>query len=206
MKRALGILLLLAGVELSCAQSAPPAGGSASPPVQADIIRTNVPPAGLPRAGLPPAGLPRAGLPRLILPHTALPVLTDSAYLISTARYRFYRQLHRLALDTTAQAGDLLIGSYARSLRETQHAYDTLLMHYQATDLLATQTLYGTQLSLAQLSRSLNQTQYALAQTAHHLEEAKDEARVARRRSLVQRLAYGAGGIGVGLVLGLLLR
>lgn len=191
MKRGLGILLLLMGVELACAQSILPANGSGPQPTHEDSILTDVPP---------------AGLPRLVLPHTTFPTLTDSAYLISPARYRFYQRLHRHALDTAAEASGLLIASYARSLQETQRAYEGLLEQYQAADRLSAQTLRHTQLSLGQLSRTLDQTQYALAQTSHHLAAAEAEARVARRRSLVRRMAYGAGGVGVGLVLGLLLR
>ena len=148
----------------------------------------------------------QADIPQLVLPHTPRQPLTDSAYLISPARYRFYRQLHRYALDTTVRAGDALITSYAQSLQATQRAYDTLLERYQASDQLSAQTLRRTQLTLGQLSRSLDQTQYALAQTTRSLDEAKAQARTARRRSLVQRVAYGAGGVGAGLLIGLLLR
>ncbi len=141
-----------------------------------------------------------------MLPYTPLPLLADSAYLISPARYRFYQQLHHYALDTTARASDALITSYAHSLEATQRAYETLLERYQASDRVSAQTLRNTQLALGQLSRSLDQTQYALAQTARSLDEAKAQTRTARRRSLVQRLAYGASGIGTGLLIGLLIR
>ncbi len=186
MKRWLIILLLLGGVGAAFAQTTSPTPNSAP-----EQTRTNN---------------TQADIPQLLLPRTMLPPLSDSAYLISPSRYRFYRQLHRYALDTSSRVSDSLIISYAQSLQTTQRAYDTLLERYQASDQLSAQTLRSTQLALGQLSRSLNQTQYALAQTTRSLEEAEAQARAARRRSLVQRLAYGAGGVGVGLVLGLLLR
>ncbi len=186
MKHWLTILFLLGGVGLVKAQTA-------SPPTHPAPAHTETHDA-------------QADIPRLVLPRTPLPPLTDSAYLISPARFRFYQQLHRYALDTTVRAGEVLITSYAQSLQATQRAYDTLLERYQASDQVSAQTLRRTQLALGQLSRSLDQTQYALAQTSRSLDEAKAQARVARRRSLVQRVAYGAGGVGVGLVLGLLLR
>ena len=186
MKRWLPILLLLGVVGLVKAQTALPPTHPAIEPAEAHSAQ--------------------ADIPRLVLPRTPLPPRTDSVYLISPARYRFYRQLHRYALDTTFRAGDALIISYAQSLQATQRAYDTLLERYQASDQLSAQTLRRTQLALGQLSRSLDQTQYALEQTTRRLEEAEVQARAARRRSLVQRLAYGAGGVGAGLLLGLLLR
>ena len=154
----------------------------------------------------PEAHRAQIDVPQLVLPRTPRQPLTDSVYLISPARYRFYRQLHRYALDTTVRASDALITSYAQSLQATQRAYDTLLERYQASDQLSAQTLRRTQLALGQLSRSLDQTQYALAQTTRSLDEARAQARTARRRSLVQRLAYGAGGLGAGLLIGLLVR
>jgi hypothetical protein len=184
MKHWLTILLLLGVVKLANAQTALPPSHPASEHVlgaQADI-------------------------PHLVLPRTLLPPLTDSAYLISPARFRFYQQLHRHVLDATAGAGDPLIISYAQSLQATQRTYDTLLVRYRASNQLSAQTLRRTQLALGQLGRSLDQAQYALAQTARSLEEAKAQARAARRRSLVQRVAYGAGGLGAGLLIGLLLR
>lgn len=144
--------------------------------------------------------------PRLLLPQGEPLHLTDSAYLVSTARYRLYQQLHRHVLDTTAGAGDSLVVSYAQSLQAAQWAYDTLLSQYQANDRLSTQTLHRTQLALGQLSRSLDQTQDALTETSRTLNEAKDQLRTARRRSLVQRVAYGAGGLGAGLLIGVLIR
>ena len=185
MKGWLGILFLLGGAGLAAAQTALPSTSPVAEP--------------------PGAVCPQADVPQLLLPHTSLPLLTDSAYLISPARYRFYQQLHRYVLDTTARAGDSLVTSYARSLQETQHAYETLLERHQTSSQLATQTLRNTQIGLGQLGRTLDQTQYALEQTARSLEAAEAQARVARRRSLVRHLVFGAGGIGAGLALGLLL-
>ena len=175
MKRWLVVLLVLSSVTSTYAQTTPP-----------------------------PVGLTE-DRPRLLLPHCTLPNLTDSAYLISPARYRLYQQIHRHLLDTTAGAGDSLIVSYAQSLHAAQRAYDALFVRYQTSDHLANQTLRRTQLALGQLSRSLDQTQYTLRETSRTLNEAEGQLRAVRRRSLVQRLAYGAGGVGVGLVLGLLL-
>ena len=186
MKHWLTILLLLGVAGLVKAQTA-------LPPIH-------------PATAYPEAHRAQADVPQLVLPRTPQQPLTDSVYLISPARYRFYQQLHRYALDTTFRAGDALITSYAQSLQATQRAYDTLLERYQASDQLSAQTLRRTQLALGQLSRSLDQTQYALAQTTRSLDEAKAQARTARRRSLVQRVAYGAGGVGAGLLIGLLLR
>ena len=186
MKGWLTILLLLGGAGLATAQTVSPSSG--------------------PAVEHPEANDSPADVPQLVLPRSPLPPLTDSAYLISPARYRFYRQLHRYVLDTTVRAGDLLTTSYAQSLQATQRAYETLLERYQASDRLSAQTLRDTQRALGQLSRSLDQTQYALTQTARSLDEAEAQARTARRQSLVQRLAYGAGGLGAGLLLGLLIR
>lgn len=186
MKNWLSILLLLAGTGVATAQTALPETNPATAQAGADRAQ--------------------ADIPQLLLPRVPLPLLTDSAYLVSPARYRFYQQLHRYALDTTARASDSLITSYAQSLQATQRAYETLLEQYHASDRRSAQTLRETQLALGQLGRSLDQTQYVLAQTARSLDEAEGQARAARRRSLVPRLAYGAGGIGAGLVLGLLLR
>ncbi len=169
------------------------------------VAQTTLPPA-TSTTERPGVACPVADIPQLLLPYTPLPPLTDSAYLVSVARYRFYQQLHRHALDTTARTADSLIASYAQSLRETQQAYDTLLGQYLTSNEHAAQTLRSTQLGLGQLGRTLDQTQYALAQTAHRLEEAKAQTQAARRRSLMQRLAFGAGGVGAGLILGLLLQ
>lgn len=186
MKGWLCILLLVGGTELALGQTASPTTNPVTEQAQANDVQ--------------------ADLPQLLLPYAPLPPLTDSVYLISPARYRFYRQLHRYVLDTTARAGDSLITSYAQSLRVTQLAYETLLERYQASDRRSAQTLRDTQRALGQLGRSLDQAQYSLTQTARSLDEAEAQARATRRRSWVQRLAYGAGGVGAGLVLGLLLR
>ncbi|MGB3851709.1 MAG: hypothetical protein WA958_17200 [Tunicatimonas sp.] len=133
---------------------------------------------------------------------TVLPALIDSACLISPDRYRFYQQLHRSALDTTARVSDLLISSCAQSLQETQHAYEKLLGSYQASDRLG----HADVAPHSTISKATSPHLKPNAVRPGAIGEAKAKARVGRRRSLVQRLAYGVGSLGAGVVIGLLLR
>ena len=99
-----------------------------------------------------------AGSPRLLAPGTTLRITADSVYVVGKERYRFYQKLHRyLADSSTGGACSPLIISYEGSLRETQRAYDDLLRQYRAADSLSAHAMYRTQLSLGQLSRTLDQ-------------------------------------------------
>ena len=140
--------------------------------------------------------------PLLLVPGTTLRITVDSVYLVSKERYRFYQKLHRyLADSTTSEVGSSLMLSYQKSLQETQHAYHHLLHQYRRADSVSSCSMYRTQVSLGQVSRALDQVQYSLEQTTHTLSEVKEQLRREQRRSFFRRLAYGAGGVGVGMIL-----
>ena len=125
----------------------------------------------------------------------------NSVYLIGAARYRFYQRLHRHLLGTAAyRVGDALRHSYARSLHDTQRAYDRLLQRYRAADRLATRSLSDTRAALAQLQGSLDQTRSRLAEAERALYAAEAQQRAQRRRSFRRGMAYG-GGAGATLLI-----
>ena len=146
--------------------------------------------------------------PRLLVPGTTLRITSDSAYLVTPERYRFYQKLHHyLADSTTAGACSRLITSYEESLQETQRAYNYVLRQYQAADSLSARSMHRTQLTLGQLSRTLDQTQYSLEQTTQTLNEVEEQLKREQHRSFFRRIAYGASGVGAGMLLmGLLMQ
>ena len=124
-------------------------------------------------------------------------------YLVSPARLRFYQQLHRHTLDTSAENGRAaLAASYVRSLQTAQHAYDQLQQDYHTADSVATITLEQTQRSLTQLDATLAQTEETLEQTTEQLRVLQTQLHRAERRARRRRRAYGLGGISIGLLVG----
>lgn len=131
----------------------------------------------------------------------------DSVYQVPAARLRFYRRLRRQVRElSSAGAADSLIYSYARSLSDAQQAYDHLLRRYRTADSVATHSLQQTQRTLGLLRQSLDRTQATLEHTTAQLEQLQKQLRREQRRSRWQRLMYGAGGIGVGVLVGAALR
>lgn len=146
--------------------------------------------------------LPATAAPYL-LPPGATWATSDSAYLVSPARLRFYQRLHRHVLDTTAEeVCSARVASYARRLRVAQRAYDRLWREYRTADSVATGTLRQTQHSLARLDASLVYARTTLGHTTEQLHTLEAQLRRAERQARRRRWAYGLSGIGIGLLVG----
>ena len=139
--------------------------------------------------------------PTLLVPGTVLRIIDDSVYLVSKERYRFYQKAHYYLVDSTAGNTSVLIASYEEALQETQRAYDSLLQQYRAADSVAIESMHHTQFSLGQVKRTLDHAHYNLGQTTSTLAEVEAQLVREQRRSFFRRLAYGAGGVGVGMIL-----
>ena len=146
-------------------------------------------------------------LPLLLRRGEQLTVSYDSAYLITAPRYALYQQLHRYLLDTSAWLPyDELIQTYERALHRSDQAYRHLLRQYQTADSLSQSTLRTTQSVLRQADRSLSGTQNTLEKATHGLDETERLIRQERRRAARRHVLFGAGGVGVGLLISVLVR
>jgi len=173
--------------------------GSLAAPIQAQVSDTSH----LPLQVVPQSYKGSTETPWLVTSGSQLVVEIDSLYLVNTPRYLFYKRLHDyVRLDSSAAQIYLeLVNNYKESADIQKRAIDSLLHINRKSDSLFSNTLSSTSATLVTIDQKLKVAQDSLAHTNVKLEGVKKDIRKMR----FEKFIYGAGGIALGLLTGLLL-
>jgi hypothetical protein len=145
--------------------------------------------------------------PRFYLSGTTLKLECDTAYLINAQRMGFYRNLHENIKNNTGleEKCQELIKSYEKSLQEDNLRFKALSENCTKSQKISDELIAKTQTTLRQTDATLAKTQQDLKDINLKLDDVDKKLRAAKFNSLKQKILVGAGGVGVGLLLGLLL-
>lgn len=146
------------------------------------------------------------GKPLLFAKNSILRIEADSVYVMNPIRYKFYRDLHQsiFSTDSLSDACRQVIKSYEQSLTESQKMFDALLENYDKAHNISIELVDRTQASLVQTEKTLELTQIALRNASFSLDQANKSIKQKKWNSIAKKLLVGAGGVGVGVLIGVL--
>ncbi len=144
--------------------------------------------------------------PNFYLRGMTLKLECDTAYLINTQRMGFYRSLHENIKNNTGleEKCQELIKSYEKSLQEDNIRFKALSENCTKSQKISDELVSKTQTTLRQTDATLAKTQQDLKDINLKLNDVDKKLRAAKLNSLKQKILVGAGGVGIGLLLGLL--
>ena len=113
--------------------------------------------------------------------------------------------MHRSTLAQTDSVARQLLTAYESRLAEQQNAFDALLKNSKVTEQISLSTIHDSRIALEKAQKTLANTQHELDMSQESLDKAKEDMRKARWNSVSKKVMTGAGGIVVGLLVGLLI-
>ena len=129
----------------------------------------------------------------------------DSIYLVSQKRYDFYRKLHMDARENPDSLCQVIVDRYEAAVLEYDAEYHDLLelsKSQEAASLLLIQKL---EKDLSESSKTLLETQNHLKESESNLEEAQSQLKKEKWNSAGKKIAIGAGGLILGVLLGIVI-
>lgn len=151
--------------------------------------------------------------PSYALKGTTLFIQTDTVYIINTERYRLYQHLHDLKemIEKYNIPGITLqmMDSYQRALDSCRGYYTLLAKNAEKTDAISNLFLEKTKETVESAKNTLKladdrlvSADKKLSDADVKLEEAQKLIRKSQRRTILQKIAIGAGALLIGFALG----
>lgn len=144
------------------------------------------------------------GLPILLKNGDSYLVACDTMYLINKARFKFYRNIHKLTLSGTDTTFKLLLKAYEDRLSENELAYQRLLDNSKMYEGITNELIGYSKASLESTQKTLEATQNSLGKSINDLNSATAILKEERKQGTKDKLLFGFGGIGVGILIGVL--
>jgi len=135
---------------------------------------------------------------------TIILVQTDSIYLINGVRYRFYGGLRGYLDDSLDFKTEGLILAYEKNLLETDRIFKDLLRNCTENSKMNDMMLRQTRASLSATQATLDLSQKSLLAANGSLADANEQLRKAKKKNLMKTLITGAGGLSIGILIGIL--
>jgi len=129
----------------------------------------------------------------------------DTTYIVNKERYSFYKNIHEATLSGKDSVSGKILKAFELRLLEQQNAYDKLLSNSKQAEKITLDLINDTQSSLLSTQKTLENTQISLENTLKSLETANKLIKKEKWNSKGQKLLVGAGGVGIGLIIGLLI-
>ncbi len=128
----------------------------------------------------------------------------DSVYVINTERYRIYTACLRALREDNEQPCGRLLQAYEDRLREHDESYRLLLANCRETEKVSDEMLSYTRASLENTLATLDHTQQTLDRSLEGLRQTEELLRRQQNRQTGQKFLIGAGGVGLGILVGIL--
>jgi hypothetical protein len=132
-------------------------------------------------------------------------VSCDSLFLMNPKRYAFYKSIHSTILSNNDSTLVNLLNSYEQRLKEHQQIIDELLLNSKLAESISFDLIESTHSSIATTQKTIVNSQMLLESSSGKLDHAKEDIKKSQIKSTRNKLLFGAGGFGAGVVLGLLL-
>jgi hypothetical protein len=143
--------------------------------------------------------------PWLFTEGDTLVIEADSIFIVNANRYHFYRDIHQNILSSDDSACSQLLNSYEARINNFEMRYQELANNSQETQVVTLGILEESMEELEKTKIDLEEAQLGLQESREGLDEAKKELRKERSSYTKKKILIGAGGLLIGLVLGILI-
>jgi len=137
---------------------------------------------------------------------TKIYTLCDSLYIINKHRYVLYEKAADIIRDKKyVNTCNVLIQNYEDRLQAQNQAFNNLYRDYIKADSISQKTINDTKNSLIQVNNTITSAQNNIIGVDKKMDDLKKTINEARRKSFMDKIMYGVGGIAVGILGGLIL-
>jgi hypothetical protein len=130
----------------------------------------------------------------------------DTVYVINKARFGLYEKARKTVINNNySNAQRELAENYEQALAEQDKAFRELFDRYQRLDSSYQLTITTTRSSILAVNENLNAARQTVDAANKNLAEVNKIIAAARRRNFLDKVLYGMGGVGIGVIAGVLL-
>ncbi len=144
--------------------------------------------------------------PTPYLSGTKLTIQCDSVYIINKHRYILYEKAADIIRKKEyVNTCNVLIKNYEERLQAQNKAFDNLYKKYIQLDSISQRTISDTQNSLIQVSNTITAAQSNIVVVDKKMDNLTSTIKEQRKKSFFDKIWFGAGGIAVGIIGGLII-
>ncbi|MEI6575224.1 MAG: hypothetical protein WCO63_03505 [Bacteroidota bacterium] len=128
----------------------------------------------------------------------------DSAWILNKTRYHLMAQATEYVLHKDPNESLKLAAQYEKSLQSCSQNYADIMTKYQLLADDCSKTMHETQSTIQGMRNDIDKAQSKLKTASQNLEDTQKALARENRKSKQKAWIFGAGGIGVGLLVGVI--
>src|SRR6187402_1145237 len=144
--------------------------------------------------------------PLPFLSGTKIQTLCDTVYIINKHRYVLYEKAATIIREKKyVNACNTIIDNYEERLQAQNKAFNKLYNDYIQLDSVSQKTINETRGSLVQVNNTITAAQNNIVSVDKKMDDLTKTIKEQRRKSFIDKILYGIGGIAVGILGGLII-
>lgn len=130
----------------------------------------------------------------------------DTAYVINKHRYILYEKaVDVIKTGKYVNTCNLVIKNLEDRVEAQNKAFIELYNNYISLDSISQKTIQDTKTNLVQVNNTLVKAQTDIGEVDKKMDDLKATINAQRRQSFMDKIYYGAGGVAVGILVGLII-